>query len=57
MLSWDQIQQVVRIVLYSGGGYLFGESVADGQMFQSAVGGLMSVGAFAWWLIWDRQRP
>lgn len=56
MLSWDQIQQVVRIVLYSGGGYLFGESVADGQLFQSAVGGLMSVGAFAWWLIWDRQR-
>jgi len=25
-------------------------------MFQAAVGGVMAVGAFLWWLLWERKR-
>lgn len=55
-MNWDTIQQVLRIVLYAGGGLVFGDAVKDGELFQQAVGGIMSVGAFAWWFIWERKR-
>lgn len=55
-MTWDQIQQIVRIVLYAVGGYVFGDAVVEGDTFQQAVGGVLSVGAFAWWYIWDRKR-
>lgn len=55
-MNWESIQQVLRIVLYTAGGYIFGEQVAEGEMFQAAVGGLMAAGAFAWWAIWERKR-
>jgi hypothetical protein len=46
----------VRIVAYAVGGYLLGDAVANSEQFQAAVGGLMSVGAFAWWFYWERKR-
>ena len=55
-MTWDKIQQVLRIVIYSAGGYFLGDGVAQGEMFQAAVSGLMAVGAFAWWFFWDRTR-
>lgn len=55
-MNWDTIQQVLRIVLYAGGGLVFGDAVKDGELFQQAVGGLMSVGAFVWWYVWERKR-
>jgi hypothetical protein len=41
---------------YAIGGYLLGDAVANSQQFQAAVGGLVSVGAFAWWFYWERKR-
>lgn len=55
-MSWDSVQQVVRIILYALGGYFFGEGVTDSSWFQQAVGGVLAVGSFAWWMIWDRSR-
>lgn len=55
-MNWDSIQQVVRIVAYAAGGYIFGDAVAQGAEFQGAVGGLLSVGAFVWWFVWERKR-
>ena len=55
-MTWDKIQQVLRIVIYSAGGYFLGDGVAQGEMFQAAVSGLMAVGAFAWWFFWERTR-
>lgn len=54
-MNWDTIQQVLRILLYTGGGWLFGQSVADGAMYQAAVGGILSLGAFVWWYFWNRN--
>lgn len=55
-MNWDSIQQVIRIGAYAVGGYVFGDAVAQGAQFQAAVGGLMSIGAFAWWVIFERKR-
>jgi hypothetical protein len=55
-MNWDSIQQLVRIVAYAVGGYLLGDAVANSEQFQAAVGGLVSVGAFAWWFYWERKR-
>ena len=48
-MDWTQIQQVLRIVLYTLGGWLLGSDVADGALFQQALGGVMAVGSFVWW--------
>lgn len=55
-MKWDSIQQLVRIVAYAGGGYMFGDAVANGAEYQAAVGGALQVGAFAWWYAWERKR-
>jgi hypothetical protein len=52
-MTWDSIQQVLRIALYSGGGYLFGDAIATGDLYQTAVSGALSVGAFVWWMVWN----
>lgn len=55
-MTWDQIQQVLRIVLYAIGGYFLGDGVTSGEMFATAVGGVLSAGSFVWWLVWERHR-
>ena len=56
-MTWDTLQQFVRIGLYAGGSFLFGQEVADGDMYQAAIGGALALGAFAWWMVWERGRP
>lgn len=56
-MNWDTIQQVLRILLYTLGGWAFGDAVAQGAEFQAAVGGVLAVGAFLWWALWERKRP
>lgn len=48
-MDWSQIQQVLRIILYTGGGWLLGQEVVDGSLFQQALGGVLAVGSFVWW--------
>lgn len=56
MMNWDSIQQVIRIVAYAVGGYVLGDAVAQSAQFQAAVGGLISIGAFGWWVLFERKR-
>lgn len=42
-------EQLIRIALYTAGGYIFGDAIANNADFQAAVGGLIAVGSFAWW--------
>lgn len=55
-MSWDSVQQVIRIAAYAIGGYIFGDAVAQGAQFQAAVGGVVSIGAFVWWVAFERNR-
>lgn len=56
-MQFSTIEQLIRIVAYAAGSYVLGTAVADGEMFQAAIGGLVSVSAFVWWLIFERMRP
>jgi len=54
-MSWNTIQQLIRIVGYAVGAYFFGEGVAEGELFQQAIGGLVGVAAFVWWMLKERS--
>lgn len=56
-MDWNAIQQVLRILMYSGGSFYFGQEFADGEMYQAAIGGVIAVGAFLWWLYWNSKQP
>ena len=49
-MTWDNLQQFVRIALYTGGSMYFGSEFADGQMFQAALGAAVTLGGFVWFL-------
>ena len=50
------LQQLIRIVLYSGGAYFLGDAVANGEMYQAVLGASGTLVAFIWWLLWERNR-
>lgn len=50
-MSWDTLQQLIRIGLYAGGSAWLGAGVADGALFQGAIGGVLAIGAFVWWMV------
>lgn len=55
-MDWDKIQQVLRIILYTVGGWVFNDAVTQSDLYQAAVGGVLSIGAFIWWYVWERKR-
>lgn len=55
-MSWNTVQQLIRIVGYAGGSLAFGEATADGELFQAALGGAVAIGAFVWWAVAERLK-
>jgi membrane associated rhomboid family serine protease len=51
----SNIEQLIRIVLYIGGSFAFGDAVANGAEYQAAVGGLVTAATFFWWAIRNRN--
>lgn len=56
-MNFSTIEQLVRILAYAIGSYFLGTGVADGEVFQAALGGGVSLIAFVWWLAFERNRP
>jgi hypothetical protein len=56
-MSWSTISQLIRIVAYSAGALVLGQGVADGELFQQAIGGLINIGAFAGWAVTEYNKP
>jgi hypothetical protein len=54
-MDWQTIQQLLRIVLYSAGAFLFGDAVANGSQYQALIGGVINVGSFLWWLYQQKK--
>lgn len=44
------LEQLIRIVAQMGGSAAFGDAVANGDKFQGAVGGVIAIVSFVWWL-------
>lgn len=55
-MPWETLQQLIRIGAYAGGSYWLGDAVASGDMFNAAVGGLVNVVAFVWWMINESKK-
>jgi len=50
-MTWDSIQQVLRIVLNAAGGVLIGKGYLTEEMSTTLIGGLLSIGSVAWWAL------
>jgi hypothetical protein len=55
-MNWDTIQQLLRIIAYAAGSYFLGDAAANGETYQAAVGGLISIAAFIWWAVQERKK-
>ena len=55
-MNWDTIQQLIRIIMYAGGSFFLGDAIANGELYTAMVSGVVSVGAFLWWFLWERNR-
>lgn len=53
----SNIEQLIRISLYVGGSYFLGDAVANGEMYQAAIGGVVAVVSFGWWLVSNNSKP
>lgn len=54
-MQWSTIQQLIRILLYTAGSVVFGDAIASGEVYQSAIGGVVAVAAFVWWIFHERK--
>jgi hypothetical protein len=55
-MTWDTVQQVLRIVLNALGGILIGKGYLSEEMSVTLVGGILSIGSVLWWMFWDKNR-
>lgn len=55
-MDWNTIQQLIRIIAYAVGSYFLGDAAANGEQFQAALGGIINLAAFGWWVYQERQK-
>lgn len=55
-LTWDSMQQLVRILAQFVGGYLVSQGLITEGMMSEFVGGILSLGGIAWWIFWNGSR-
>lgn len=56
-MTWDTLQQFLRIVLQLVAGNLIAAGYLHADDAQAFIGGALSISGFAWWAIWERKRP
>ncbi len=56
-MTWDSVQQFVRILLQLLAGALVQRGYITAEMGTSLIGALLSLGGIAWWAFWQRSRP
>lgn len=56
-MTWDTVQQFVRILLQLAAGWLLSQGYLSEEMATTLVGSLLSVAGILWWAVWERNRP
>jgi hypothetical protein len=56
-MTWDSIQQFVRILLQLVAGALVQRGYITAEMGVTLTGAVLSIGGIAWWALWQRGRP
>jgi hypothetical protein len=55
-MTWDTVQQFVRIVIQFAAGWLASRGIIEASMVETIVGAALSLGGVAWWALWQRKR-
>ena len=55
-MTWDSIQQVLRILFNAIGGIIVGKGYLTEDMSTTLIGALLSLGSVGWWFFWQRGR-
>jgi hypothetical protein len=55
MPSWDDIQQLVRIVAYMASGWLVSIGQLDVANGETLGGALLALASVVWWWFWNRK--
>jgi hypothetical protein len=55
-MTWDTIQQLVRIIMQVVAGMLVSKGIITEEMGVTLIGGVVSLGSVAWWVLWQRSR-
>lgn len=56
-MTWDTIQQLVRIIMQVLAGWLAAQGWITSDMQTTLVGAVVSLGGVLWWAFWERSRP
>lgn len=56
-MTWDTVQQLVRILMQLVAGFLVQRGFITEDMAVTFVGAVVSLGGIAWWALWQRSRP
>lgn len=54
-MSWDTMQQFLRIVMQIVSGVLVGRGILTEEIAVTLSGAVLSLGNVVWWLIWNRR--
>ena len=56
-MTWDTVQQLVRIILQIGAGALVQRGWITEDMATTVIGSVLSIGGVIWWAVWQSGRP
>ena len=54
-MTWDNIQQLIRIVMQVVAGMLISRGVITEEIGATLTGGVISLGNVVWWVFWNRK--
>lgn len=55
-MTWDTIQQFVRIIMQVLAGMLVSRGYITADMGVTLTGAIISLAGIGWWVFWDRKR-
>lgn len=55
-MTWDTIQQLLRILMQVVAGMLVSKGLITSEMGVTLTGAIVSLGSIAWWVFWQRGR-
>ena len=56
-MTWDDIQQIIRIVAYAISGFLVSAGQLDPAHGETLGGALLGLASVGWWWFWNRKKP
>lgn len=56
-MTWDTVQQFLRIIMQAIGGMLLAKGYLSEDMVVLLTGGVLNLANVAWWAYWNSKKP